>query len=117
MCRPAAGRSVEVEVEVVSMLRPDTRGPGSTGGAKVLPKAAILSFTLGLLALRVCWLPGVNCALALVALALGIVGLLRILRGLGRFGGIEEAITGLILGIVVLGLSVFFVSALVVAYR
>lgn len=99
------------------MLRPGTGDPGSTGGAKVLPRAAILSFPLGLLALRVCWLPGVNCALALVAVALGAVGLLQILRGHGRFGGVEEAITGLILGIVVLGLSVFFVSALVVAYR
>jgi hypothetical protein len=91
--------------------------PETAGGGRLLPKAAVLSFTLGLLALRVCWLPGVNCALALAALTAGIVAVLQITHSRGRVGGLEEAITGVVLGIVVLGLSTFFISALIVAYR
>jgi hypothetical protein len=111
-------------VEVIAMVRHnallDALGAGhpeAAGGGRVLPKAAVLSFTLGLLALRVCWLPGVNCVLALASVGLGLVGLFKILRGHGTVAGIEEAVTGVVLGIVVLGLSVFFASALIAAYR
>ena len=94
------------------------RGPlGPAGPVRTLPRAAALSFTIGLIALRVCWLPGVNCALAAGALVLGVVGLCKIARGHGACGGLEEAITGVVLGVVVLGLSVFFITALVAAYR
>ena len=92
--------------------RPETAGDG-----RLLPRTAVLSFTLGLLALRVCWLPGVNCVLAAAAVALGTMALVKIVQGRGAGRGFEEAITGVVLGIVVLGLSTFFISALVVAYR
>jgi hypothetical protein len=91
--------------------------PDAAGGGRLLPKAAVLSFTLGLLSLRVCWLPGVNCALAVAAVALGTIAFVQIAQGHGTKGGMEEAITGVVLGIVVLGLSTFFISALVAAYR
>jgi hypothetical protein len=76
-----------------------------------------LSFAVGLIALRVCWLPGVNCLLAVAAVALGISGLCQALRHRGEGCGLDEAITGLVLGIIVLGLSTFFTVALVAAYR
>ncbi|MDR7483996.1 MAG: hypothetical protein QN187_01560 [Armatimonadota bacterium] len=102
------------------MVATSNRGSGPPQEARqdrVLPRTAVLSFTLGLVALRVCWLPGVNCAVALAAVALGVVGLVQVLRGRGALGGIEEALTGIVLGIVVLGLSMFFVSAFLAAYR
>jgi hypothetical protein len=91
--------------------------PEPAGADRLLPKTAVLSFTLGLLALRVCWLPGVNCVLAMVAVVAGTMALVKIVQGHGARRGFEEAVTGVVLGIVVLGLSAFFVSALVVAYR
>lgn len=80
-------------------------------------RAAAASFTVGLVALRVCWLPGVNCVLAAAALALGALATWQILRSHGKICGIDEAVSGIVLGVVVLGLSVFFISALVAAWR
>lgn len=80
-------------------------------------RAAAASFTLGLVALRVCWLPGVNCLLAVTSIVLGAVAAWQIARSRGALCGTDEAISGVVLGVVVLGLSVFFVSALVAAYR
>jgi hypothetical protein len=80
-------------------------------------RAAAASFTVGLVALRVCWLPGVNCVLAAAAITLGAVAAWQITRSRGALCGVDEAISGVVLGVVVLGLSVFFVSALVAAYR
>lgn len=91
--------------------------PQQAGGARTLSRAAALSFTLGLVALRVCWLPGVNCLLAAAALALGVVAFVQIVRGHGAVSGLDEAITGVVLGVVVLGLSTFFVAAVLTAYR
>lgn len=99
------------------MIRLCTGHPGDAAGVRILPRAAILSFTLGMIALRVCWMPGVNCAVAAAALVLGVVALVQVLRARGTAAGLEEAIAGMVLGIVVLGLSVFVVSALVAAYR
>jgi hypothetical protein len=99
------------------MLHLDADRPDSAAGGRVLPKAAALSFMLGILALRVCWLPGVNCALAAASLAVGTFAFVQVLRAHGRTAGLEEALTGMVLGLVVLGLSVFFISAVVVAYR
>ncbi|MDQ7820395.1 MAG: hypothetical protein QN173_04270 [Armatimonadota bacterium] len=82
----------------------------------VCPVAA-LSFTLGLTGLRLCWLPGVNCVLGAAALLLGITGLVMIARSRGTLAGVEEAISGVVLGAVVVGLSVFFISALVASWR
>ncbi|OFX27810.1 MAG: hypothetical protein A2Z07_06925 [Armatimonadetes bacterium RBG_16_67_12] len=104
-------------MEVISMIRLNAGHPDAASGGRVLPRAAVLSFTLGMIALRVCWLPGVNCALAVASVGLGIVALFQILHAHGTVAGIEEAITGVVLGIVVLGLSVFFVSALIAAYH
>jgi hypothetical protein len=106
-----------VGVEVVSMIRLNAEQPDEARGGRVLPKAAVLSFTLGMIALRVCWLPGVNCALAVTSVALGVVALFQIFHARGTVAGIEEAITGVVLGIVVLGLSVFFISTLIAAYH
>ncbi|MDR7418746.1 MAG: hypothetical protein QN178_07520 [Armatimonadota bacterium] len=92
-------------------------GPTRPSQVPVRPRAAVLSFTFGLLALRVCWLPGVNCLMAMAAVALGALALARVARQHGARAGVEEAVTGLVLGMIVLGLSVFFVSALVAAYR
>lgn len=99
----------------VSADSPST-GPPPAPRARLQSRAAALSFTLGLIALRVCWLPGINCLLAVAALALGMWAVLQIVAAHGRLGGLEEALTGVVLGLVVLGLSVFFVAALVAAY-
>jgi hypothetical protein len=80
-------------------------------------RAAAASFAVGLVALRVCWLPGVNCVLAAASIVLGSVAAWQIARSRGALCGVDEAISGIVLGVVVLGLSVFFVSALVAAYR
>lgn len=72
---------------------------------------------MGLISLRVCWLPGVNCVLAAGSVALGALALGQILRSRGALCGLDEAVSGIVLGVVVLGLSVFFVSAFVAAYR
>lgn len=97
------------------------RHPGlpNSAGASDRPvcPAAALSFVLGLIALRLCWLPGVNCALALTAVGAGVLGLSRVARSRGGLCGFDEAVSGIVLGVVVLGLSVFFVSALVGAWR
>jgi hypothetical protein len=105
-----------VRVEVFAMMR---HGVGQPPRAHVgaLPRASVLSFTLGLLALRVCWLPGDNCLLALAAVTLGLLALAQISHHHDAPGGTEEAVTGVVLGVLVLGLSTFFISALVVAYR
>lgn len=85
--------------------------------ARPLCRAAAMSFTLGLIALRVCWLPGVNCVLAAAALGLGGVAFWQILRSRGGLCGVDEAISGMVLGVIVLGVSTFFISLLVAAYR
>lgn len=99
------------------MLRLDANHPTVGSDGRLLPKAAVLSFMLGIVALRLCWLPGVNCVFSLAAIGLGSLALVRILGSHGRAAGLEEAMTGLVLGVVVLGLSTFFISALVAAYR
>lgn len=80
-------------------------------------RAAATSFAVGLVALRLCWFPGVNCILAVTSIVLGAVALWQILHSRGALGGTDEAVSGLVLGVVVLGLSVFFLSALIAAYR
>lgn len=85
--------------------------------ARPMCRAAAASFAFGLVALRVCWLPGVNCVLAATSLALGGLATWQILRSHGKMCGLDEAISGMVLGVVVLGLSVFFISALVTAWR
>jgi hypothetical protein len=80
-------------------------------------RAAGASFAVGLVAMRICWLPGVNCVLAAASITLGAVAAWQIARSHGGLCGVDEAISGMVLGVVVLGLSVFFVSALVAAYR
>ncbi len=78
---------------------------------------ASLSFTVGLSGLRLCWLPGVNCLLGAAALLLGVAGAVVIARSRGALAGVEEALSGAVLGVVVLGLSVFFTSALLASWR
>lgn len=80
-------------------------------------RAAAASFTVGLVALRVCWLPGVNCVLAAASIALGALATWQILRSRGAMCGMDEAVSGMVLGVVVMGLSVFFISALVAAWQ
>jgi len=91
-------------------------GPGIRETRPVC-RAAAASFAVGLVALRVCWLPGVNCVLAAVSIALGGIAAWQIVRSRGAICGVDEAVSGIVLGVVVLGLSVFFVSSLVAAYR
>jgi len=106
-----------VEEEVAAVVGREKGSPAFAGRPGALPRAAALSFVVGLIALRVCWLPGVNCLLAVAAVALGVAGLCQALRRRGEACGLDEAITGLVLGIIVLGLSTFFTAALVAAYR
>lgn len=80
-------------------------------------RAAAASFAVGLVALRVCWLPGVNCVLAAASVVLGGIAAWQIVRSRGALCGVDEAVSGIVLGVIVLGLSTFFVSALVAAYR
>jgi hypothetical protein len=114
---PAGPAGLMVKGEVDAVINQEQGPLQRAGPARTLPRAAALSFTFGLIALRVCWLPGVNCALAGAALSLGIVGFCQILRARGACAGLEEAISGVVLGAIVLGLSVFFIAALVAAYR
>lgn len=93
-----------------------TGPPPAASEHRLPPRAAGLSFAIGLIALRVCWLPGINCVLAVAAIGLGIVGLYRIIRSRGT-EGLDEAITGIVMGIVVLGLSTFFIAAVMTAWR
>lgn len=95
---------------------PGLTGSTRTAGRPVCPLAA-LSFTLGLIALRLCWLPGVNCALALAAVGAGALGCYKVARSRGGIGGFDEAVSGIVLGVIVLGLSVFFISAFVAAWH
>lgn len=98
-------------------MQHQTTGPPQTAERKgILPRAAGLSFALGLIALRVCWLPGINCVLALAAITLGILGLYRIMKTRGA-EGLDEAVTGIVIGVVVLGLSTLFVAAFMTAWR
>lgn len=78
-------------------------------------RATGLSFFLGLLSLRLCWFPGVNCVLALAALVLGLIGLFRILRHREDPSRLDEAATGIVMGAIVLALSALFVAAFLVA--
>jgi len=107
--------------EVVTMMSATSQyrglpGPTSTAGRPVCPLAG-LSFTLGLIALRLCWMPGVNCALALAAVGAGVLGCYRVARSRGGVGGFDEAVSGIVLGVIVLGLSMFFISAFVAAWH
>src|SRR3989304_3968480 len=107
--------------EVVTMMSATSQyrglpGPTSTAGRPVCPMAG-LSFTLGLIALRLCWMPGVNCALALAAVGAGVLGCYRVARSRGGGGGVDEAGSGLVLRGVVVGLSIFFISAFVAAWH
>lgn len=88
-----------------------------TPDSRPLCRAAASSFAVGLVALRVCWLPGLNLILAVTSLALGIVALWQISRSRSAMRGIDEAVSGVVLGVVVLGLSLFFLSLLIAAYR
>lgn len=88
-----------------------------TQETRPLCRAAGASFAIGLVALRVCWLPGVNCVLAAASIVLGAVAAWQITRSHGALCGVDEALSGVVLGVIVLGLSVFFVSALVAAYN
>lgn len=88
-----------------------------TVDSRSMCRAASSSFAVGLVALRVCWLPGVNLILALTSLTLGVVGLWQIFRSRNAMSGIDEAVSGVVLGVVVLGLSLFFLSVLIAAYR
>ncbi|HEU5300251.1 MAG TPA: hypothetical protein VFW08_12215 [bacterium] len=90
---------------------------GAVQETRPLCRAAAASFSMGLVALRVCWLPGVNCALAVASLGLGALAAWQILRSRGKMCGLDEAVSGVVLGVVVLGISVFFISAFVAAFR
>ncbi len=118
-----AGRAPQVygKGEVVTMMSATSQYPGLTGptrtaGRPVCPLAG-LSFTLGLIALRLCWMPGVNCALALAAVGAGVLGCYRVARSRGGVSGFDEAASGIVLGVIVLGLSMFFISAFVAAWH
>jgi hypothetical protein len=91
-------------------------GSGIQDGRPVC-RAAAASFSAGLIALRVSWLPGVNCVLAVAAIALGALAAWQIVHSRGGLCGVDEAVSGVVLGVVVLGLSVFFVSAIIAAWR
>ncbi len=93
------------------------RGALAAPDSRPMCRAAAASFAVGLVALRVCWLPGVNCVLAATAVALGGVAAWQILRSHGTMCGVDEAVSGMVLGVVVLGLSVFFISALLASWR
>ncbi len=112
----AGGPPPIVKAEVGSVINQE-KGPPIRARPRILPQAAALSFTLGLIALRVCWLPGVNCLLALGAVTTGIIAVWRIMRARGMSANLDEAVSGIVLGLIVLGLSAFFVSALIAAYR
>ena len=99
------------------MSPPQASAHGHPQESRPLCRAAALSFTVGLVALRVCWLPGVNCVLAAASIALGTLAFWQIVRSRGALCGLDEAVSGIVLGVVVLGLSVFFVSAFIAAYR
>lgn len=116
--RRAAGRGYGKR-EVGTMMATMSHAGGikpRTDRRPVCPAAAV-SFSLGLVALRLCWMPGVNCALALAALGAGLLGCVKIARSRGGLCGFDEAVSGMVLGVVVLGLSVFFVSAFVAAWH
>jgi len=92
--------------------------PAPHGGpSHAVCRAAAVSFAVGLTSLRVCWLPGVNIVLAAASVALGVCAVWQILHSHGTMRGMDEAVSGLVLGIVVIGLSTFFLSALVAAWR
>lgn len=95
---------------------PRSAEPTRAADRPVYPLAA-LSFTLGLIALRLCWMPGVNCALALAAVGAGVLGCYKVARSRGGWCGFDEAVSGIVLGVIVLGLSVFFISAFVAAWH
>ena len=80
-------------------------------------RAAAASFAVGLVSLRVCWLPGVNVILAAASVALGVFAVWQILHSHGSMRGMDEAVSGLVLGMVVIGLSTFFISALIAGWR
>ena len=90
---------------------------GEVKESRPLCRAAAASFAVSLVALRVCWLPGVNCVLAAASIALGALAAWQILRSRGTMCGLDEAIAGVVLGVVVMGLSLFFMSALIAAWR
>jgi len=98
-------------------MSPGTQAVPPTQAVRPVCRAAAMSFSIGLVALRVCWLPGVNCILGGVALALGGLAVWQILRSRGALCGIDEAVSGMVLGVVVLGLSVFFLSAIIAAWH
>ncbi|MDQ7842574.1 MAG: hypothetical protein QN141_00585 [Armatimonadota bacterium] len=96
---------------------PQTMPSPHRGAAQAVCRAAAASFAVGLLSLRVCWLPGVNVLLAAAAVALGVFACWQILHSHGAMQGMDEAVSGLVLGIVVIGLSTFFITALIAAWR
>lgn len=111
--------SAYVRPELQQMQVP---APAELIGAETLDprpicRPAASSFAVGLVALRLCWLPGVNLILAVLALISGVIALWRIMQSRGAMSGLDEAVSGVVLGVVVLGLSVFFLSLLVAAYR
>lgn len=98
-------------------IMPSPHGGTAGGSAHAVCRAAAASFAVGLISLRVCWLPGVNVVLAAASVALGVFAVWQILHSHGAMRGMDEAVAGLVLGIVVIGLSTFFISALVAAWR
>lgn len=80
-------------------------------------RAAGTSFGAGLVAIRLCWLPGVNCVLAMAALVFGGLAIWEIAHGRGLLTGMDEAVSGIVLGALSLGLSIFFLSLLFAALR
>lgn len=76
--------------------------PMETVGHQRMSWLALTSFITGLLALPVCCVPIVGSAFALVPAGLGVGGLVAVRRSGGLLAGRSLAITGLLLGIVVL---------------
>lgn len=80
-------------------------------------RAAGTSFGAGLVAIRLCWLPGVNLLMATAALVYGAAAIWEIARSRRMLTGLDEAVSGMVLGALAFGLSVFFLSLLFAALR
>ncbi len=117
MSTKAAGQGVSAMVRRVLGAGAAPGAEAARGDGRPVARAAAISFVLGLFALRICWLPGINLLLALGSLGFGIAGALQVAGSRGRLGGMEEAATGIVLGVVVLGLSVFFGILLIASLR
>lgn len=108
---------IEPEAQRIHVPAPADLIGAETPDLRPMCPPAASSFAVGLVALRLCWLPGVNVILATVALILGVIALWRIVQSRGALSGLDEAISGVVLSVVVLGLSTFFLSLIIAAYR